>query len=973
MTYTPQHRRPTPRSHRSQQVLGATLTLLVAAAPGGAHAEPAPQAWAAAAPNVAADNADLGAAQQSEPAVANEADRAEVEMPPQTAAEPAPDNPPPVTASQAAPAEAASSNPVAADPVLTGPAPVQAAAPAPTEAGASMPTGSVPAEEPPVEPVPVPTGQVSAPPLPSGPRQPHPVTATAAADSPTDAPAVNSPAEHGASEPAPTGTPASRQPYSAATAPARADLGSADSAHSAAPTITVPARDEVTLFIPPPSPGEAGETAETKAVSHKPKTPGPNAPGTQVGATGPVSPKPAAPPVPGVGVPATSPDLGRPAAPSRLWASLEQATPAVTAPAETAPATPMDPAAPLSPSAPVHTTGPGALSSRPKLPGARFPNLGKPRQGAPRPAETTPTAVSTAAPAPAPAPTPTPAPASTAEEKKSGPLGPEATDRPADTPHGTGKPEQPTSGTASPSEDSLGERILRDLQRILGTPHDRPTATATPSRPQRAATSAPERSTTPPKKKPASGKATKKAPARPDSPSEHDSGRPFGHDAGTAKPAPPVQPTQQVSEGHSNDRPSTPVTPPRSTPTTSTAPADPPAPPKATSHHPSLPWLPSATPTWAPTSPSQPFTGSPSEGAAPQTVITQHPTELPSASASTTRRPPEMPQRGTTRVGSRKLALPLVSNPMTSERVAGPGRPAPGGVSTPSLPPPSGSPASTVALYPDVPSPRAGSTWASGTHLRVDSPAAAPGRPNDVVVATVQAPSWDSLRQAEVVDRLPTARGRAVISAPLLPEHGASLQQCVNGEYDQAWDSFAARIAAAGIQSPVVEIGAGMNVEGRPFSADPAAFASCYRRAAGAVKKALPQAQLQWTVSLGSRAGMPQDSVLRAWPGADVVDVVGVQALDIQPWAQQVNGDFGLNYWAGFAARNGKRIAVSQWGIHPSVPTSLANAAYVQNMHDWLARTAEKGALAYDAYTAPAYAQGRPADEAYRALFHRSH
>lgn len=239
-------------------------------------------------------------------------------------------------------------------------------------------------------------------------------------------------------------------------------------------------------------------------------------------------------------------------------------------------------------------------------------------------------------------------------------------------------------------------------------------------------------------------------------------------------------------------------------------------------------------------------------------------------------------------------------------------------------------------------------------------------------MATIDAPSWDALQHADVVKRLAAAPGRAVLSAPLLPHSGASLAQCNKGDYDQAFDSFASHISSAGIDQPVVDLGAGMNVEGRSFSGDPAAFAACYRRAASAVKRAVPAAQLQWTVDVGSRAGMPKDAVLHAWPGADIVDLVGVQALDTRPWVEQINGDYGLNYWAGFAGQHGKRIAVSQWGVHPASPISASNAAYVQNMHGWMARTAAKGALAYDAYATPLYAQGRPADEAYRALFGRS-
>ena len=237
------------------------------------------------------------------------------------------------------------------------------------------------------------------------------------------------------------------------------------------------------------------------------------------------------------------------------------------------------------------------------------------------------------------------------------------------------------------------------------------------------------------------------------------------------------------------------------------------------------------------------------------------------------------------------------------------------------------------------------------------------------VVVDVDGTSWSTITSASAIDPLRDSRARLVLRTPLLPETGSTLQGCVSGEYRNRWKTFAAKLRTLPA-APIVDLGPGMNEAGTPWSGDPGTYARCWSDVARTVKAVAPNVAFQWTPALGSQSGMPGDSVLRAWPEHDIVDVVGVDATaDGRPWSEQVNGAYGLNYWAAFADSRGRRVAVARWGVHAGARADRAvNAAYIRNVHDWVARIASKRALAYEAYAEPSDVPAAIA-AAYRSLF----
>ena len=239
--------------------------------------------------------------------------------------------------------------------------------------------------------------------------------------------------------------------------------------------------------------------------------------------------------------------------------------------------------------------------------------------------------------------------------------------------------------------------------------------------------------------------------------------------------------------------------------------------------------------------------------------------------------------------------------------------------------------------------------------------------PVSVAAVTLAPKSWAELRPtAETRAALRGSLKHKVIRAPLLPERRASLTACSKGDYRSHWEGFARALTAAGIDDPTLDLGSG-----EPGAvSEPEAFAGCYRQVAAAVRGVLPRARMQWTVDRGVAATTDPATLTAAWPGDGVVDIVGIDALDTgDNWSKTVNGVGGLNWWGDFAAERRARIALSGWGPAPGSAASAENASYVQNMHDWLARMAARGLLAYDLYAEPSEAATGTAARVYRALF----
>jgi len=112
---------------------------------------------------------------------------------------------------------------------------------------------------------------------------------------------------------------------------------------------------------------------------------------------------------------------------------------------------------------------------------------------------------------------------------------------------------------------------------------------------------------------------------------------------------------------------------------------------------------------------------------------------------------------------------------------------------------------------------------------------------------------------------------------------------------------------------------------------DVAGFIAAFRRAAVILKNVSPSFTIVWNPGC-SWVAQGADSE-RAYPGDDVVDVIGVDCYDDNSGVDHLmNGAYGMNQWARFAKSHGKPIALPEWGLM----SGGDNPDYIQAMFDFM-------------------------------------
>jgi glycosyl hydrolase family 26 len=262
---------------------------------------------------------------------------------------------------------------------------------------------------------------------------------------------------------------------------------------------------------------------------------------------------------------------------------------------------------------------------------------------------------------------------------------------------------------------------------------------------------------------------------------------------------------------------------------------------------------------------------------------------------------------------------------------------------------------------------RSGLPWASGVFIPGDSAAAVAsfgawrGAGADVAITWTARSSWDDVVNATwLYDRWKTSPQTLVLGVPPVPEHaGANLAECAKGSYDAQWRTFGNNIKAAGISDrTIVRLGWELNGDWFAWSArNPAQFAACWRKVVTAADSAAPGLRWDWNVNRGpSQIGI---DARKAYPGDAYVDYVGVDSYDGFPavksaaaWNTQLNGAFGLTFWANFARAHGKKLSVPEWGVYPGTAWAGHNGGdnpyYIAKMFEFF--RAHAGELAYESY-----------------------
>jgi hypothetical protein len=252
---------------------------------------------------------------------------------------------------------------------------------------------------------------------------------------------------------------------------------------------------------------------------------------------------------------------------------------------------------------------------------------------------------------------------------------------------------------------------------------------------------------------------------------------------------------------------------------------------------------------------------------------------------------------------------------------------------------------------------RSGLPWASGVYARGQGPSGIAafatwrGRANDVVVDWPSRQTWDDVINPSWLFR--TWAGTPEADA------GATMAGCAAGDYNEKWRQFGSNIKTAGLDSTtIIRLGWEFNGNWYKWAAyDPGQFAQCWRQIVTSAEQTAPALRWDWNVNRG-----PGQSVVdarKAYPGDGYVDIVGVDSYDAWPgardeagWAEQYSGDYGLKFWADFAAAHGKRLSVAEWGNYPGPATAGQsggdNPFYINKMVAFF--RSQGSNLAYEAY-----------------------
>jgi hypothetical protein len=222
---------------------------------------------------------------------------------------------------------------------------------------------------------------------------------------------------------------------------------------------------------------------------------------------------------------------------------------------------------------------------------------------------------------------------------------------------------------------------------------------------------------------------------------------------------------------------------------------------------------------------------------------------------------------------------------------------------------------------------------------------------------------WDYLESPKWWTDCWAARGSwLVLSVPMLMNDD-SLRAGARGAYDDHFRRLAEALVAGGQADAGLRLGWEFNGTWYHWSAvrDPSAFKAYFRRVA-TVMRSVPGTAFTviWNPVFGEQAMDAE----QAWPGDDVVDVVGIDVYDASweprtypyahdgsarqsearaqaqevSWQLTENADHGLDFWASFAAAHHKPLGVPEWGLVSRADGHGGgdDPAFVEHMRDWI-------------------------------------
>ncbi|GAB95189.1 hypothetical protein BJY21_002626 [Kineosphaera limosa] len=231
------------------------------------------------------------------------------------------------------------------------------------------------------------------------------------------------------------------------------------------------------------------------------------------------------------------------------------------------------------------------------------------------------------------------------------------------------------------------------------------------------------------------------------------------------------------------------------------------------------------------------------------------------------------------------------------------------------------------------------------------------GRRVDVLAVFPTRDSWEAMLQDWWMS--PSAvpagfTGTLAVGVPLFPDDG-SMERTASGADAARWEELG-RLIASRYPDAWVRPGWEMNIPNWPWAATPEnveTYKQAFRAAVEGLRRGGPQLRMVFNPNEGRGASLPDARL--AYPGDDVVDVVGIDAYDWYPayrdggWEEHRTKDQGWDFWANFARERGKQFALPEWGVMTGSSASGGdNPEYIEQVLAWLGANAD--IMAFDAY-----------------------
>lgn len=263
-----------------------------------------------------------------------------------------------------------------------------------------------------------------------------------------------------------------------------------------------------------------------------------------------------------------------------------------------------------------------------------------------------------------------------------------------------------------------------------------------------------------------------------------------------------------------------------------------------------------------------------------------------------------------------------------------------------------------------TPPPAATGVWSSGAVSDdLDAFADWRGRPLDNTGLWPNRSNWEEISNPDIYGNISNkAQYKHVwVGMAMFPD-GGSFGECNSGAYDGYFQQAGAVYAGLNRDGIFVRLGWEANGNWYAWSIgdDVEGFKSCYRRLAGILKAAEPRLKMEWNMNRDSHMDR---SVADAYPGDDIVDVVGVDFYDQWPsitnqadWdadymREQNGGPVGLGSWLAFAKAHGKPLAFPEWGVSGEGTGGTLgsnNPFYIAKMYEFFSTNAAD--IAYETY-----------------------